>query len=181
MRLSAYALALLTIAGSAGAQSGPAQATRLGANAWVAPAPAIAAEVVPRVPSHLVRELSSPSASVRADALHTVVTLAFDTPGGLDLRPAVPQLLSVFRSEPDWRLRIMALRALEAAGGGHSADETVMEALRAEAGPESQRAPAPAVRRLLFATLVGHYGLDALRGDADVAALVRSLPQSSRQ
>lgn len=122
----------------------------------------------PRVGAQLVRALESPSPTTRAEALHTIATLAF---AGADLRPATPALLSVFKTDPDSRHRVLAIRSLEV-----TADEDVMAALRSEAGEQED----PAVQRLLFAVLVDHYGVDALRSDAGVATLVRSLRDDFR-
>lgn len=121
-----------------------------------------------RLDPALVAAIETASGSGRAEALHTVATLAFTEQP--DLRPALPALLSVFRLDSDERLRVLALRTLEASG-----DTEVMESLRREAWTETQRDAHPQVRRLLFLVLVDHYGLDALRRDADVGALAATL------
>ena len=77
----------------------------------------------------LVDRIGSPSVDVRTEALQTVCALAYDVDPGVDVRPAIPALLDVFRTEPDWRLQISALRALEAIGDGGS-----MAALRRGVG-----------------------------------------------
>ena len=172
MKLLAAALALVALAGSARAQTSVAPRAPLTFAAAENPSVASGnAEWTLRVSPRLVAALGSPSAAVRAEALHAVGSLAV-TSEGADLRPAIPALLDVFRTDPDWRLRVMALRSLEA-----SADEGAMAALRNEVG----RPAPPAVQRLLVWVLVGHYGVDAARRDADLMDLARLVRDSDRK
>ncbi len=155
----ATALALLLPVGAVQAQdtSGP-----------LAP-PAVAtghAEWSLRVTPRLVDRIGSPSAAVRAEALHAVAELAFATSPEVDVRPAIPALLDIFRTEADGRLRTLALRTLEAVG-----DEAAMAALRAEV----DRPMEPHLRRLLFVVLLEHYGVDEVRGDPRLFAMARSV------
>lgn len=156
--LFATALSLFLLAAPSGAQE-------LLATSDDAPT-RIAAVDPPLVPASLVRALASSSEDTRADAMHRMLTLVYDSPEGVDLAPAIPALLSIYQADPDARHRAFALRCLEA-----SASEDVMSTLRAEANHESD----PAVKRLLFSVLVDHYGAADLRGDARVEALARSI------
>lgn len=158
------ALSLLALAAPARAQDStapPALAAVAGGDA----------EWSLRVGPRLIDALGSPSADVRARALHAVGDLVAISPGGVDLRPAVPALLHVLRTDPDWRHRVMALRSLGAAG-----DEGAMAALRGEAGRQSH----PPVQRLLLWTLVDHYGQHAFRGDSDMASLAQAVLDHDR-
>lgn len=170
-RLLTAALALL-VAAPVGAQSTPvAPAPTPGVQATAAVADGYAAWTV-RVGPKLVRALESRSAATRADALHTLGTLDVVTPGGADLRPAIPALFHVLRSDADWRHRVMALGLLYAAD-----DEAVMTALRDET---TRPAPA-AVQRLLLACLVDHYGAAAVQNDARAVALAQALLDRDRR
>ncbi|PAP75599.1 HEAT repeat domain-containing protein [Rubrivirga marina] len=155
------ALAVCTLVGAAHAQPDTfPRSTFLGA------APFAGTPDAPlRVSAAVVEALESPSDRVRTDALHAVATLGFVE--GADIRPAVPALLSVYRTDADERLRVMALRALEASG-----DEAAMAALRAEVEAEVEQRGHPNVRRLLAAVLVDHYGTYALRHDPALMGLI---------
>ena len=130
------------------------------------------AEWTVRASPKLVRALESRSQPTRTDALHTLGTMDAVTPGGADLRPAVPALFDVLRTDGDWRHRVMALGLLHATD-----DEAVMAALRAEA---TRPAPA-AVQRLLLACLADHYGLASLQRDPNVVALAEALVDHDRR
>jgi len=171
-RLLTSSLALAVLAGPALAQSEFVSAAPLIASATptatLAPMPS-ADEDPAIITPRLVSALGSASDETRADALHEVVTLAYSTDGA-DLRPAIPALLGVFQTDDQEAHRLLALRALEA-----SADDDVMATLRREAKTEAHRTDHPAVKRLLFAVLVDHYGTDALRSDVSAVNLATSL------
>lgn len=162
MRLSlTAALALCALVGTAHAQ--PDSVTR---STFFGPAPFAGTSDAPlRVSAAVVEALESPSARVRTDALHAVATLGFVE--GADIRPAIPALLSAFRTDADERLRVMALRALEASG-----DEAAMAALRAEVETEVSQRDHPHVQRLLAAVLIDHYGMYTLRDDQALMGLI---------
>jgi HEAT repeat protein len=163
-RLLTAALAL-ALAAPVGAQTAP--------NADVKAAVADGhAEWTVRVSPKLVRALGSTSTGVRAEALHAIGTLEVATPGGADLRPAIPALFDVLHTDADWRHRVMALNLLYAAD-----DEAVMQALRDET---TQPAPA-AVQRLLLACLAEHYGVESLRNDRRAVALAQALIDHDRR
>lgn len=167
MRLLSSALVLLALVGTAWAQGASVRSAP-----FVLPsgAPAFSGnvEAPASISPELVAALEAPSAAVRSEALHAVANLAY-SPQGVDLSPAVPALLDIFRTDPAERHRIMALRSLET-----TADEGVMTALRREGWREAQR-DHPAVRRLLLFVLVDHYGLEALQHDSNVEALAQAV------
>lgn len=163
---------LLTVALGLLALAGPSQAQSAHAPSVLAAVASGDAEWSPRVSPQLVSALGSPSASERTRALHAVGTLAYAAPDGVDLRPAIPALLHVFRTDPDWRLRVQALRSLET-----SDDDGVMTALRAEL----ERQMEPPVQRVLLAVLVDHYGMEAARRDSGMMAVAQSLIERDRR
>ncbi len=168
--LLASSLALVVLAAPALAQHETAPPTPYLATTAPTTAPSDRPADDPTVISpRLVGALGASSVVTRAAALHAITTLAYSAEGA-DLKPAIPALLSAFETETDERLRLLALRSLETTG-----DDAVMATLRNAAGSESYRADHPAVQRLLFAILVDHYGVDALRHDRGVGALVESL------
>ncbi len=169
------ALALLALASPTQAQDEPAPLFASASHVATAAVPSPVIDDPATVTPQLVSALRSPSATVRTGALQAVADLAYASPEGVDLRPAIPALLDVFRTDPDDRHRVMALRSLEASG-----DDGAMAELRSEGWRAAKRAQ-PAVQRLLFFVLVDHYGLDALRHDADVEALAGALNDSARQ
>ena len=161
---------LLTSALALAVRAAPGSAQEVFADANDAPARVVSVDP-PLVPTRLVNALESPTASIRAEAMHAMLTLAYNEPQGIDLRPATPALLTIFREDADARHRTFALRCLEASG-----DESVMASLRAVADRDSD----PAVRRLLFSVLIDHYGAEELRGDVRVGELVRSIKADLR-
>lgn len=120
----------------------------------------------PAVSARVVDMLESASADDRSAALHEVASLAFSTPEGADLRPALMALLQIAQSDADPRHRILAFRCLQASG-----NETAMETVRAGAWKETDAT----ARRVLFSILHDHYGADELRRDPGIAEMVRSI------
>jgi len=165
---------LLTLAAAAAVATAPALAQPL--STFVDPAPVEGGTTpTPRVSAQTLRALGSPSEAVRAAALHAVLTMAFETAEPVDIRPAIPALFDVFRTDPNPGLRLLALRSLEATD-----DADVMTALRHEVAPEARRLDDARVRHLLLAILIDRYGVDELRTDRDVAALYKTLPAVQR-
>ncbi len=163
MRVSALALALFVGAAHAQESARPFATSALASGQ---------VELSLRVSPQLVDRIGSPSVDVRTEALQTVCALAYDVDPGVDVRPAIPALLDVFRTEPDWRLQISALRALEAIGDGGS-----MAALRRGVGTPME----PPVRRLLFFVLLNHYGVDEVRQDPRLVAMARAVMDHDRR
>lgn len=157
------ALALTVLVGTAGAQD------LLALNDG--PAPRVVAADPPLVPARLVRALQSASSDTRAEALNRMLTLAYGSPDGVDLSPAIPDLLTIASEDLDVRLRISALRAIEASG-----DEGAMAALRSSV----EREVDPMARRVRFWILHNHYGADVLRDDARFTRFAQSVLGSWR-
>lgn len=167
-RLLTAALAVAVVAGPALAQNGTAKASSPVAAAAVASGDA---EWSLRASPKLVRALESSSPAVRAKALDALGAMLIASSEEFDIRPAVPALLDVFRKDDDWRLRVMSLCLLHAAG-----DESVMATLR-----DDVTRPAPfAVQRTLLAVLADHYGTETLRRDARAATLAKALVDYER-
>lgn len=152
LRLSLAAV-LLGLAAPALAQSHAERAVEAGDAVWI-----------PRVTAQAVDALGSPA--TRADALHDLGTLIATSPAGVDLRPAVPALLDVLASDPDPRVRLMAVSVLSS-----TPDREILDALRDGVLQQTDSG----VQHAMLYTVVAHGGPGALADHPAVLALALAL------
>jgi HEAT repeat protein len=110
--------------------------------------------------------LASPSPAVRQQALHLAMYLPARYGTQVDLKAAVPALLTVYRTDADEQNRIASAVALRAIG-----DERGMQQLRRRLG----EAPSARVRYVTFALLRDFYGIRTFEGDRSAAEMAQAL------
>lgn len=120
-----------------------------------------------RVGEQLAHVLASPTADARAQGLAVVNRYAYLD---VDLSPAVPALVSIYRNDPNDQARIAAAVALQAIG-----DENGMQQLRAAVGAQTS----PRVQRASFAALLTHYGPSTFADDPAAIATAKELQKAS--
>ena len=110
--------------------------------------------------------LQSPIAEVRRKALGHIITMTHAFGDELDLRGAVPALVTVYREDADEQCRLAAVVGLHALG-----DEGGMQQVRQGVASE----PSKRVQHTALALLMDHYGPETFEGDESMARVAASV------
>lgn len=113
----------------------------------------------------LAQTLSSPIGEQRNRAFQLVTYFAHHR-ADVDLKPTVPVLLSIYKSDPDEAYRLAAISALHAIG-----DETAMQQVRRHALDQ----PSKIVQYLSISALTDYYGVRTFEDNVAAAALAEDL------